>query len=893
MMIKKIAKIVAIVLVCILLVAFAAPFLFKNKILALVKKEVNQQLNATVNFSDVSISFFSHFPKVGIEVDNISIVGKNEYSTDTLLMAKSIDVAVNFMSIVKGQEMKVYSINCEAPIIHAIINKAGKANWDIVKPDSSKNSIENNSASTLQLNYYSIHAGTIFYTDETLPFTTNIAGLNHEGEGDFTLDKFVLQTQTVADEVSIQYAGIPYLYKAKVTTDAAIEIDNTLDKYSFALDKILVNNIGLSTKGYIVNKGIAGYMMDILFKTTSTGFKDVLSLVPVLYKNQFDKITAKGTAVLNGFVKGLYSDNSLPAYQLALKVNDGYFKYSDLPTAMENIQVAAVVSNPDGSFDNSIVNVERATFTINKEPFECRLLVKNPISNLYVDAAAKGKIDFDNFRQFVKLSEGTTLKGQVQADLFVKGNVQAIEQKKLDQFTAGGTANISNLVYVAKDYPTGLTIHTANASFAPQKIDVSKVQGKYLGTNFTANAVVNNLLNYLFQHKPLQASVSLNADKIRISDWLGTSTDTTVKGAAASAFVVPQNVDILLNTQVEEVQYDNIQLRAVKGTVALKDEAILLNKVQANVFDGTAEMSGTYSTKFNKQKPAISFTYQVDKVDVQKTFTAFNTFQKLMPIGKFIAGKLTSTLVVNGNLGDNMLPDYNSLTGNGNLLLIEGFLSKFAPVDKAAAVLGIKELDNISLKEVKNYIEFANGKVLIKPFKVQTNGVDMEIGGMQGFNQSINYVINAAIPRALMGTKGNDVVNNLVSQVNQKGVPLKVGDKVNIVFNINGFLSNPAIKTNLRENTKNLTEQLKQQAVDFAKAKVDSTKTAIKSAAKDTIASLKKQAVVLAKDEIAKQIFGNNNRNDSAATKPKPIESVKGLINDLFKKKKKDTSNKQ
>jgi hypothetical protein len=892
-MIKKIAKTIAIVVGCILLVAFAAPFLFKNKILALVKKEVNQQLNATVNFSDVSISFFSHFPKVGIDVDDISVVGANEFAADTLLLAKSIDVSVNFMSIVKGQQMKVYTINCEEPIIHAVINKAGKANWDIVKPDSSNDKTSNSSAIKLQLNHYSIHNGTITYIDETMPLTTNISGFNHEGKGDFTLDKFVLQTQTIADEVSITYAGIPYLYKTKITTDAAIEIDNTLNKYNFAIDKILVNNIGISTKGFIINKGVAGYMMDVQFNATSTAFKDMLSLVPVLYKNQFDKISAKGTAVFNGFVKGLYSDNSLPAYQLALKINDGYFKYADLPTAMENIQVAAVVSNPDGKVDNSIVNIEKATFTINKEPFECRLLVKNPISNLYVDAAAKGKIDLDNMHQFVKLQQGTTLKGKVQADLFVKGNVQAIEQKKIDQFTAGGTASISNLVYVAKDYPTGLTIHTATASFAPQKIDVSTVQGKYLGTNFTANAVVNNLLNYLFQQKPLQASITLNADKIKLNDWLGTSTDTTVKGAAASAFVVPQNIDMLLNAEVDEVLYDNIQLRTVKGSIALKDEAILLNNVQANVFDGRAQMSGTYSTKMNKQKPAISFTYQVDKVDVQKTFTAVNTFQKLMPIGKFIAGKLTSTLVVNGNLGDNMLPDYNSLTGNGNLLLIEGFLSKFAPVDKAAAVLGIKELDNISLKEVKNYIEFANGKVLIKPFKVQTNGVDMEIGGMQGFNQSINYVVNAAIPRALMGNKGNELVNNLVSQVNQNGVPLKVGDKVNVVFNIDGFLSNPTIKTNLRESTKNLTEQLKQQAIDFAKAKVDSTKTAIKSAGKDTIASIKKQAVVLAKEEIAKQIFGNKNQSDSATSKPKPIESVKGLVNDLFKKKKKDTSNKQ
>ena len=134
-----------------------------------------------------------------------------------------------------------------------------------------------------------------------------------------------------------------------------------------------------------------------------------------------------------------------------------------------------------------------------------------------------------------------------------------------------------------------------------------------------------------------------------------------------------------------------------------------------------------------------------------------------------------------------------------------------------------------------------------------------------------------------MGEKGNQLVNNLVSQVNSKGVPLKVSDIINLNLKLGGFITKPTLKTDLKQGAENLADQLKQQAVDFAKAKIDSAKQAVISAVKDTIASVKKQAVQAAKDEIAKQLLGNKNDTSTSGKAPvKPVESVKGLINNLF-----------
>jgi hypothetical protein len=444
---------------------------------------------------------------------------------------------------------------------------------------------------------------------------------------------------------------------------------------------------------------------------------------------------------------------------------------------------------------------------------------------------------------------------------------------------------------VAKDYPTGVKINALSTSFTPAKVDIKTLDGQYLSSNFSGSGQINNLLNYMLQGKPLNASLNLKADNINLNDWMGTSADTTIKGPAAAPFAVPANLNVLVNTIVDKLHYDKVDITGLTGSLKINDETVTIADVKGNALDGAVMLNGSYSTKASKAKPDISLVYNVDKVDVQKTFAAFNTVQVLMPIGKFIAGKLTSQLTMKGKLGDNMMPDLMSLSGNGNLLLIEGFLSKFAPLEKIANSLNVKELEQIAVKDVKNYIEFSNGQVLVKPFTVKVNGIDMEIGGLQGFDQSLNYAINMKLPRTLLGDKGNQLVNNLVTQVNSKGVPIKVGDIVNLNLKLGGFLKSPTIKTDLKQGTENLADQLKQQVTDFAKAKIDSTKQAITSAVKDTIASVKKQAVALAKDELAKQVFGNKSGTaDSAKTTAKPQESVKGLMNNLFKKKAKDTS---
>ncbi|RYY30057.1 MAG: hypothetical protein EOO04_05705 [Chitinophagaceae bacterium] len=1016
-MLKKILKITGIVLLVLILAAIAIPYFFKDKIIAVAKTEINKSLNARVDFSDIDISFFRRFPRVAVALEDLQVIGIDEFSKDTLISSKNIDVAVNLMSIIRGSDMKIYSVTVNQPRIRALVTKEGHANYDIVKPDTAvAEPAAESEAFSLELKKYAIRDGYIYYNDASSDMSAEIVNLNHEGSGDFTSDLFTLITDTKADALTFSYGGVPYLYKTNTSIDAAIEVDNTSNKYSFKTEQIRVNEMKLAAEGFFQLVSDSVYNMDVKFNAPSTDFKTILSLVPAVYKNDFDKIKTSGTALFNGFVRGTYSNTAIPAYNVNLEVKDGFFQYPDLPRPVKNINIVMNVSNPDGVTDNTVVDISTGHLEMDNEPFDFKVLFRKPLTDMYIDAVAKGKLDLSKITQFVKLEGNTKLGGLLAADIQAKGNLAVIQKQQPGPFSArgfidisklsyssadfaqpiqntsaridienadgvadhtiiripaahieigkdavdmslilttpasdpqfkgaakgslnlasvgqfytfepgeslagqlaadvsfsgrksqidksqydavqtAGTVTVNGVSYRSKDYPEGVSLKNATMTFNPKNVSLSNVAGSFMGTNFNANGSFDNLIGYALKDEALAGSLTVSGDKLDLNKLMSTDTTASAETETSAPFAVPSNIRFQVNAKVDEVQYDKVQYRNVSGALSLANETVTLKDVKMQALDGDIALSGSYSTARSKSNPDIALTYNVQNLDVQKTFTAFNTVQAIMPIAKFISGKLTSQLTMRGRLGQDMSPDLSTLTGEGTLFLLQGFLSKFGPLEKLASTLNIADLKAVTIKDIKNYIEFANGRVLVKPFNVKIKDIDMEIGGMHGFDQSLDYIINLKLPRSLLGEQGNKLINGLVTQANSKGLPVQLSDVISLKVNMGGTITNPAIKTDLKQASASLAEDIKAQANEFVEAKkaaADSALAVAKAQVRDSVESAKKQLLKSAEEELRRQLAGKKDSTGKPADPKKQLEETgKGLLKGLLNKKAKDTT---
>ncbi|RYZ18347.1 MAG: hypothetical protein EOO16_22700, partial [Chitinophagaceae bacterium] len=410
-------------------------------------------------------------------------------------------------------------------------------------------------------------------------------------------------------------------------------------------------------------------------------------------------------------------------------------------------------------------------------------------------------------------------------------------------------------------------------------------------SRFTASGTLDNVLAYVLKNDPLKGALTFHADQIDLNEFIPVSDDTAQNSSTAAApFLVPANLDLALNASADGVRYDKVDLKGLTGRLAVNSQTVFLQDVRAAALEGTMRINGTYSTLLDKKHPDISLSYDLQGLDIRKTFLAFNTVQKLMPVAQYMGGRLSSQLAVSGKLGAGMMPDFSSLTGKGNLLLIEGLLEKFAPVDKLAGTLGIAQLQHLSLKDVKSYFEFANGQVLVKPFTVKVADMELEAGGLHGFDQSLAYVLNLKVPRAKMGASANNFVNNLAAQAASRGLPVKLGETVNLKVNVGGTIRNPQLHTALKESGASIADELKTQATDFVKAKADSARNTLR----DSLNAVKKQLADDAKKKLLNTIAGTKDTTATGAPatdiRKKAENTGRSILNGLFGKKQKDTT---
>ena len=278
----------------------------------------------------------------------------------------------------------------------------------------------------------------------------------------------------------------------------------------------------------------------------------------------------------------------------------------------------------------------------------------------------------------------------------------------------------------------------------------------------------------------------------------------------------------------------------------------------------------------------------------------FKKFYWIMPIAKFVEGKFNTSLKINGILGKDMMPDYNTLNSEGLLETLDAVVKNFKPVNEMAKKLNVKDLENLNIKNTKNTFFVKDGKVEIKPFdvkmKVKEDNINMNIGGNHSINQDMDYNIKLAIPRKLLEKSSitsavNTGIDLLSGQASKLGLNLKQGENINLLVNMLGSLTNPKIKVKLLgmdgenvvsetgEQLKNLTEEAKKKAL----ATADSLKRVAEEQAQAELDKVKAEAQ--AKSDSLKAVAKKKADEELAKIAEKAKKEAKDKIDEVIKDK--------
>ncbi|OQX72769.1 MAG: hypothetical protein B6D61_13255 [Bacteroidetes bacterium 4484_249] len=847
---KTLFKILGIVIVLIIASAFVLPIIFKDKIIELAKEEINNNVQAKVGFTDIDLSLFRSFPNFSLGIDNLTIVGINDFENDTLAAIRSIDVTIDLLSVISGNNFEIKKISIIHPDILIKVLDNGKANYDIALPgdeDTQKPITQpEEQGFILSLKQFKITEANIVYNDASMQMAVSILGLNHKLSGNLSEDFTTLKTNTSINKLTFNYEGINYLSKANVNYKADIDADLKNEIYTIKKNELKLNELFVSFDGSasMINDDIN---LVLTFNAPKTDFKHILSLIPAVYAKDFESIETEGNLTLDGHVKGIYNENHLPSFNVNLAVNNAMFKYPDLPKAVTNINIKTNISNKGGDADNTVVDISKFHLNLGQNPVDIKMLIKTPVSDPEIDGRIKGKLDLASVTDYYPLEEGEELSGTFLADITLKGKLSSVENEQYEDFTALGSMLIKNFSYKSAYVNEAVEISNAQLNFSPGYLDLVSFKSKIGKNDLNAQGKLENYLAYAFKDEKLKGNLKTNSKYFNISalmpeDEDGSATaEATSDSSAMSIVEVPANIEFYMDTKFDKLIYDNIEMENVIGRLEIKDEKLVLKNLKMDILDGKMTMNGSYSTAV-PENAGIDFDLDIKQIDIQKAYNTFGIISQYAPIAKKTSGKFSAKMNIVSSLDDEMMPEYETMTGGGEIATTKVTIKDVNTLNKIADAVKLEKLKRMVIDKMLFQFEFVDGKILIEPFDIKYNNYKASLGGWTGFDQTIDYVMNINIPRKEFGSAANNVLNNLVSQANKQGANFSLGETVSLDVLIGGTLSNPEIKTALKETGKNLIEDVKEQVKEEIEKKKEEISKEARARAQKIIDDADKQA---------------------------------------------------
>lgn len=416
---------------------------------------------------------------------------------------------------------------------------------------------------------------------------------------------------------------------------------------------------------------------------------------------------------------------------------------------------------------------------------------------------------------------------------------------------------------------------TAKGHLGHNEFDITNFGTKIGKSDISGSARIFNALNYAFKsNQTVSGDLVLNSKLMDLNDLMsigveeGSTTETTAttetntETAEIEPALVPSDMNFNIKANMGKVLYDKVTLDAMQGDLVLKDSKITMQDVKANTLGGSMVLNGLYDTQ-NPKEPKFEFGYDISQFQFEQSVKQLSSFKYILPIAEYMQGQFNSALTINGVLGKDMMPKWETLNASGILETIETAIKGNPTLDKIVNQLNASELNPFKVKDSKNFFEIKNGQFSIKPFTVKYKDVVFEIGGSHGINQSLDYTINTKIPRAMLEKSGVGAATNkgldlLSGQASKLGLDLAQGDYIDLDVLLTGAIADPKYKLKLKgiggksdieaaakKKLEDEAEKLKKEA----EAKLEKEKTELEAKAKSEANRVKAEAEAKAKAE--------------------------------------------
>ena len=201
-----------------------------------------------------------------------------------------------------------------------------------------------------------------------------------------------------------------------------------------------------------------------------------------------------------------YIITRIPKFHLTSSLNNGYFKWTELPEPIQNISWDLNVQAKDSIYQNMAISLENLQFQVLDNTAKGHFKIAQ-LKGIDLDAALLTQFNLGEIKKFYPLEEGFVLDGLLNIDLKAKGNYEP--DKKLFPILnshvslKNGFIKTSYSELPVEDLSLTLDIQSDKGSFMDLSLDLKPITFSFADHPFTLTANLENLedLKYEVQSK--------------------------------------------------------------------------------------------------------------------------------------------------------------------------------------------------------------------------------------------------------------------------------------------------------------------------------------------------------------------------------------------------------
>jgi len=623
-----------------------------------------------------------------------------------------------------------------------------------------------------------------------------------------------------ANKGAISYPGMPKEIK-DIFADITINSPGSLDQLSIDIPTFKFNMDESPFSGRFLAKNTSTNPDIDMAMDGTIDLGVIQEIMPLEDIEQLD-----GRITTDFQVKGKMSDLNNGAYQNTLI--SGSASLEEFVLAQKDLPLVKL-GQAQATFSPKSVKVKDVQGQLGDTRFNANMDIENVISLLTPGQAVKGKLewrsDILDMNQWMT-SESTEIANQSAApasfESYLPDNFQLAVDARSDMIKYG-------------DYEARNVI--INGNMINGDLDIQNMSTQLDESDFQISGNLSNVIGFLLAGEDLTGDMKLKSKYLNMNQFMTEDEGIQAKATALEEdldpITIPEAIKVNIDTDIARLTYDDIDVSNINGIVNVANGEARMRDVDAKAFDGNFKLNGGYIGKVG-ETPKFDLEYTIDKFNFKEAFDKVNTIKFLAPVGKFIRGNFNSTLKISGDLGDDLMPDFNSINADGFVETFNGLLAGFKPLELVGQYINEEDINKMQLTDTKNYFTVAKGIVTVNEFDQKLKDIDMKISGTHSLAQEINYLIKTKIPKEKLAKTGiTDVVDKGLAQVNTQlnklGFNIDKGKYINLNFVITGTISSPKVDVRVvgMDGESDITDVVKEEINAAVETVKDSVKTRV------------------------------------------------------------------